>query len=200
MNSSERLRTLLSPLNVHLGGVLLFIALNVYLVVRIAISIGIAHSNSGDALEEQRLRLSAATVAALPLRGLDNKLSKATADAAMFEKLRMPTEQSDVIAELGELAHRNNVRLSRVQYAPIATPNGLSEYSMDASLTGDYRPLVQFINSVERDKIFFVINGVTLSGQQGGIVTLKIRLTTWLRPISAGDKAASVADAAKEGQ
>ena len=53
---------------------------------------------------------------------------------------------------------------------------------MDASLSGDYRPLVLFINSLERDKMFFLIDGVSLTGQQSGTVGLRLRLTTYLRP------------------
>lgn len=52
---------------------------------------------------------------------------------------------------------------------------------MDASLSGDYRPLALFINSLERDKMFFLITGVTLQGQQSGVVGLRIRVTTFLR-------------------
>jgi hypothetical protein len=52
---------------------------------------------------------------------------------------------------------------------------------MDASLSGDYRPLVLFVNSLERDKMFFVITGVTLTGQQSGTVGLRVRLTSYLR-------------------
>jgi hypothetical protein len=53
---------------------------------------------------------------------------------------------------------------------------------MDAILNGDYRPLVLFMNSLERDKMFFLINGVTLTGQQSGMVGLRLKLTTYLRP------------------
>ena len=52
---------------------------------------------------------------------------------------------------------------------------------MDASLSGDYRPLVLFVNSLERDKMFFLITGVTLTGQQSGTVGLRVRVTTYLR-------------------
>ena len=55
------------------------------------------------------------------------------------------------------------MKLTRVQYAyaPVlaGTAGELTEARMDASLSGDYRPLVLFINSLERDKMFFVING-----------------------------------------
>jgi len=56
---------------------------------------------------------------------------------------------------------------------------------MDAILNGDYRPLVLFMNSLERDKMFFLINGVTLTGQQSGMVGLRLKLTTYLRPAKA---------------
>jgi type IV pilus assembly protein PilO len=169
-------------LNLHLAGALLLVVVNIYLIVQIAISITTMHSNSGEAIINQDLQLQQARVDATPLRGLDKKLDIATTDAIAFEKSRMPAEQSAMVAELGALAQKANVHLSHVQYAPLPATAGLTEYSMDASLTGDYRPLVLFINSVERDKIFFLIGNVTLSGQQGGVVTLKIRLSSWLRP------------------
>jgi hypothetical protein len=42
---------------------------------------------------------------------------------------------------------------------------------------------MHFINGIERDKdhVFFIINGVTLNGQQGGLVNLRLRMTTYLR-------------------
>jgi hypothetical protein len=58
---------------------------------------------------------------------------------------------------------------------------------MDASVSGDYRPVVQFINATERDKVFFVINGINLTGQQTGQVNLRLRLTTYLRAPRAGE-------------
>jgi Tfp pilus assembly protein PilO len=205
MQLSERMKSLLSPLNMHLAGAVLLLALNIYLVIQLVINIGLAHNQ--NALDEQRLRLSAATVAAQPLRGLDQKLDVAKSDAAAFENLRLPADYSTVAAELGDIAHHNNVRLTRVEYPGTPAPNGLTELSMDASLTGDYRRLVQFINSIERDKLFFVIDDIALSGQQGGIVTLKIRITTWLSskfiagtPTTASVSAGSKTSAAMEGQ
>ena len=57
----------------------------------------------------------------------------------------------------------------------------LMEERIDARLSGDYRSLVRFINSLERDKMFFVITGLTLTGQQTGMVNLRLRLTTYVR-------------------
>jgi hypothetical protein len=66
----------------------------------------------------------------------------------------------------------------------------LTELHMDASVSGDYRPIVEFINSLERDKMFFLVNRINLSGQQTGMVNLRIRLTTYLRAPNAKEAAA----------
>ena len=77
------------------------------------------------------------------------------------------------------------VRLSRVQYTQDPPGSDLTEISMDASITGDYPQIMRFVNSLERDQNFFVIRGLTLTGQQGGPVNLRLRVSTWLRPADA---------------
>jgi hypothetical protein len=82
------------------------------------------------------------------------------------------------------LTKKAGVRFTGAQYVPEPVLAGsageLTEVRIDARLSGDYRPLVQFINSLERDKMFFAIKGVTLTGQQTGTVNLRLRLTTYL--------------------
>jgi type IV pilus assembly protein PilO len=102
------------------------------------------------------------------------------------------------LTELGALTKKDGVKLTRVQYAEDPVLLGgvgpLTEMKMDASLTGDYRPLVLFINGLERDKMFFLINGVTLVGQQTGTVGVRLRLTTYLRsPVGAESSEKTVA-------
>jgi type IV pilus assembly protein PilO len=96
------------------------------------------------------------------------------------------------------LAKKQGVKLTRVQYAysPVleGTTGELTEARMDAGLSGDYRLLVQFVNALERDKMFFLITGVTLTGQQSGTVGLRLRLTTYLRsPVGTENTEKSVA-------
>ncbi len=38
------------------------------------------------------------------------------------------------------------------------------------------------MNGIERDKTFFVIRAMNFTGQQGGLVSLRLRVSTWLRP------------------
>ena len=74
------------------------------------------------------------------------------------------------------------------------------EQRIDARLSGDYRPLMQFLNSLERDKMFFVIDGVTLTGQQSGTVNLRLRLTTYLRGVAPAEPAAATPANGGQGQ
>jgi hypothetical protein len=41
---------------------------------------------------------------------------------------------------------------------------------------------MRFINSLERDPMFFIIRAMAFTGQQGGLVNLRLRVSTWLRP------------------
>ena len=37
------------------------------------------------------------------------------------------------------------------------------------------------LTSLERDKIFFVVKQMNLTGQQGGVVNLRLQVSTWMR-------------------
>jgi len=185
-NGSTAARNWLSPLNLHWAGVGLLVLVNLYLLAHMALLWHSEKDYNADAQAEQRIELKTAGVAAAPLRGLDTKVAAAATEADRFYVERLPRTESDILAELGALSKRSGVRLMRVQYAPpgtvlTGTDAQVTEVPMDATLSGDYRPLVMFINSLERDKMFFVIKTVTLTGQQTGTVSLRLRLTTYLR-------------------
>jgi hypothetical protein len=56
---------------------------------------------------------------------------------------------------------------------------------MDAGISGEYPQIMRFVNGLERDRLFFVIRAMALTGQQGGMVNLRLRVSTWLRPADA---------------
>lgn len=182
----ERVRALATLVNLHYAAAGLLLLLNVYLAVAIGLAWR-ATSNAGVvALEQQQLAFKTAQLQARPLEGLDTKLITATGEADTFYDRRLPVTYSQVLTELGTLTKREGIKAGRIQYAqsPVlaGTPGALTEVRMDASLTGDYRPLVLFINSLERDHMFFLIRNIALSGQQSGTVGLRLALTTFLRP------------------
>jgi type IV pilus assembly protein PilO len=187
---TARARALLTAMNLHFAGVAALGVIVLYLLVHMIIVWQALSSRNDAAMVNQRIALQAAEIAAKPLRGLDAKLVKSSADANQFSETRLPYGYSEVAAELGVLTKKAGVKLGSVHYtqAPVLSgANALTEVRMDAVISGDYRPSVLFINSMERDKQFFVINGINLSGQQNGQVNLRIRMTTYLRDPNASE-------------
>ena len=52
---------------------------------------------------------------------------------------------------------------------------------LEADLGGNYTALAKFINALERDQMFFIINNVTLGGDPQGPVKLSVSMETFLR-------------------
>jgi type IV pilus assembly protein PilO len=188
---AERIREIVTPLNLHFAGVGLLALVNLYLLIHLAFAWQASNSQNATAIAQQTAQMHAAEHEAQPLRGLDGKLTQATANADSFYEQRLPFADSQVIAELGALAKKQGVKLSHVQYADSPVLEGavgaVTQVRMDASLVGEYRPLVVFMNSLERDRQFFQISGITLTGQQTGTVNLRIKLTTYLRAPKANE-------------
>jgi hypothetical protein len=202
---SERTRALLTRLNLYYAGVAALVLVNLYLLIHIGFAWRAANDQNAAALEQQTVAMKAAEIATRPLQGLDSKLARSTGQSDAFYKDRLPYADSDVVSELGALAKKQGVKLMRVQY--VETPvmaesaGALTEIRMDAGLSGDYRPLMLFINGLERDKMFFLVRGLTLTGEQGGTVGLRLGLATYLRAPVAAEKRVVVpsVDGAGEG-
>jgi type IV pilus assembly protein PilO len=197
---AEKARRLGTLLNLHIAGVVVLGLVNLYLLVHMAFAWRAATSDNAKAQADQTIAMETARIARQPLEGLDEKLAQATKDADSFYQRRLPFADSEVAGELGALAKKQGVKLARANYAHspvlVGTAGELAEAKIDASLSGDYRPLVQFINALERDKMFFLINAVTLTGQQSGTVGLRVRLTTYLRsPVGTENSEKSVGGA-----
>jgi hypothetical protein len=199
-----RVRALLSPLNLHWAGVGLLALVNLYLLAQMGFLWQTSGRYNADAIAQQRIELKTAGIAAQPLRGLDAKLARATQEADRFSRQRLPASDSEVAAELGALTKKQDVRLTRAQYTHspmlVDSANQMTEVRIDATLSGDYRPLVQFINSIERDKLFFVINTLTLTGQQSGTVNLRVGMKTYEQGTLAQDQASAELDTASVAQ
>ena len=123
-----------------------------------------------------------------PLRGLPEKLVKTSADITGFYRTRLPQHQSDVSEELGKLASRGNVTLSDVKYENFDTDiPELRAVVVDAQLSGEYSRIARFINAVERDKMFLMVDSLSLDDQKVGAVRLQLKFGTCLRPAGLGN-------------
>lgn len=135
-----------------------------------------------DALQTQ---LAAKRVEVMPTRGMDGKLKQASTDIGAFYADRLPAQYSAVSEELGKLAAQSGVQIAAVKYDDKDAPvEGLRKLNIEVALSGSYLQQAKFINALERDKLFFVLDGVTLGEQQGN-VRLQLKVETYMRSGSA---------------
>jgi len=128
-----------------------------------------------------RGQLAAKQQEVLPTRGMDQKLLQASKDISGFYDHRLPARYSAVSDELGKIAGDTGVHYSGVKYDEKDAPiEGLRKLSIEIALSGNYLQEVKFINALERDNMFFLIDGVALGEQQGN-VRLQLKLETYLR-------------------
>ena len=170
-------------LNLHFFLLAFVVAADVFIGVRFARAWRAIRSNQSGAFIQEEARLQQLESQMKHLSGLPQKVDAADGAAQKFYDVRLAPNYSTVLSQLGGVAAKSNVKLSRAAYAQNAAPSGLTELHIDAGLSGQYSDLMHFINGLERDQdhVFFIIDGVTLNGQQGGLVNLRLRLTTYLR-------------------
>jgi hypothetical protein len=172
---------LLSLLNLHIAGVALLLILNLVLGVRLFLAWSTLHAAGPEQLQQRQTAYRALQLEMSPLRGLPQKVDLSRTRADEFYSARFPAAYSTISSAVNDLAMKNTVRLTNLAYSPRPALPGLIELRLDASLSGEYAPMMHFINGLERSKTFFLINGLTLTGQQGGLVNLRLRLITYLR-------------------
>jgi type IV pilus assembly protein PilO len=187
-SQTEWRERLASPLTWHYAGLAVLIVIVIGLAVRLGMDWTATHGSTTDALEDDQVRLKALELQTAPLRGLDGRVVESREQMKQFYARRIPANYSTIASRIGELQVRSGVRLSRVLYTQGAPSGDLTEISMDAGISGDYPQIMRFVNGLERDQTFFVIRAMALTGQQGGMVNLRLRVSTWMR---AGDAANS---------
>jgi type IV pilus assembly protein PilO len=132
---------------------------------------------------QMELTLKTKQVAPLKdLAGPHGKVQLANREIAEFYKKRIPQQDSQIPAEFGKLANENGVSIEQVKYKLAeGTLGNLQPVELDADLAGNYTALARFINALERDDMFFIINSITLGGEQQGPVKLNLKLEAFLR-------------------
>jgi hypothetical protein len=189
MSSSSSLslwrERLTSPLTWHYAGLAVLLAAVIGLSIRLGLDWAATNGSSADALASKYVQLKVLDLKTAPLRGLDKRVVDSRAQMQAFYAKRIPPNYSSIDRRIGELALKSSVRLSRVQYTQGVPGLDLTEISVDAGITGNYPEIMRFVNSLERDQTFFVIRGLSLTGQQGGQVNLRLKVSTWLKPADA---------------
>lgn len=162
-----------------------FIALGVVdllaVVVLLSPLVGSAESRRAQ-MTQLQAELDTKTREVEPLRGLDQKIVTAKQQIADFYRDRFPGQLSAVGDELGKVASSHGTKIEQAKYdLKAATAMGLQPVEIDGTFSGNYTNLMQFINGLEREKIFFIVESVNLSDAQGGQVRLQMKLQTFVK-------------------
>ncbi len=120
-----------------------------------------------------------------PLQNMPEKVLLANAQISDFYKKRFASQDSQIATEFGKLAASDGVTIVQGKYTvKEAGPGALHPVEVDADLSGNYTALAKFINALERDEMFFIINSVTLGGEPSGPVKLNVKLEAYLKAAS----------------
>jgi type IV pilus assembly protein PilO len=174
-----------SPLTWHYAGFGVLLVVAIVLSVRLGLDWVATNGRSTDALAGKQVELRAMDLQTAPLRGLDKRVITSREQIQAFYAKRIPPNYSSISMRVGELEVKSGARLSRVQYTQGPAGQDLTEISLDCGISGAYPDIMHFINGLERDQNFFVIRAMAFTGQQGGLVNLRLRVSTWLRPADA---------------
>jgi len=113
---------------------------------------------------------------------MDKKIPVAQRQIADFYHDRFPAEDSSISADLGKVASETGAAMSQERYTHKDSDiEGLQRVEVEADVSGDYLQLVRFINALERNRLFFIVNSLDLGSDQNGTVKLRIKVETYLR-------------------
>jgi hypothetical protein len=102
-----------------------------------------------------------------------------------FYAENIATRGSQISKQLEKLLQETGVTAQSIRYPDITEKPplpGVQLVKIETVVTGDYPKIALFINKVEQDKMLFLIDKVSLSGQtERGSVSLQITFTTFLR-------------------
>jgi type IV pilus assembly protein PilO len=117
-----------------------------------------------------------------PLRGMDKKVDIAKQQIGEFYKERFATRDSDIAEGLGKLAQENGVQIVQARYKQEdAESSGVVPVAIEGDFSADYLQLVRFINALERSKLFYMVDSISLVGERVGPIRLQVKLHSYLR-------------------
>jgi len=120
--------------------------------------------------------------AMVPPQTVDERVKQAREQIAHFYEDRFPASASSIFEQLGKVANENHVHLNQANYKTVDSDiPGLQQVLINASLSGSYPQVMKFINSLERDRMFFIVNDVSLGNQSQGTVGLNLIVETYMR-------------------
>lgn len=120
-----------------------------------------------------------------------NDTPKTKKDCDSFEQSLFPatTGYSTVSSELGGLAKKSGVQLEDQSFKPTEIPSrGMTEVTVDLTVSGDYKNVIQFLNGVQRSTQYEV-DSLTLGAENANqpsanVIKVALHIKTYFRVAS----------------
>ena len=175
-----------------LPALLVLLAVVNVLVFALALKpVGARTREQRDTLERLQQERQARGAAVARLREIVSRLDAARIDdAAFYQEKFLPRNEgfSIIMEELDKLARVNNVNKGSVAYSLSEVPGrpDINQVEITTMVDGDYARIVQFVNAIERNRLFLLIDsiGVGAGGTTPGqprTVKLSLRLAAFFR-------------------
>lgn len=117
-----------------------------------------------------------------------NDIPNTQKDCDRFEQSLFPvgTGYSSVTSELGDMARKAGVQLEDVAFKQVDSESRkITEVVIDATVNGDYKNVVAFLNAVQRSNSTYAMDSLTLGSEntQGpaGFIKVAVHLKTYFR-------------------
>ncbi len=160
----------------------------IFLIVDIAAAIvlmspaGRSADQRGAEYEALRMERQQKDAETRPTRDMDKKLVLAREQVADFYRTRLPRSFSEISDNLGRIAKENRVDMSAVRYETKPTNiTGLTSVVITVSMSGDYASEIRFVNALEREKKFYILDRLQIGDSGGNQVRVELQLETYLR-------------------
>lgn len=132
---------------------------------------------------QQRLKLLAADVQ--KGREIEKRLPNVSQECDQFYKQDLlPSSSGDtaVLSDIGQIASKAGVQAAGLELREKdIKERGLKEVEISGSVQGNYQSLIQLIDGIERSEHFYLLEGLSLSSENSGVVKLQVALRTYFR-------------------
>lgn len=149
-------------------------------------------SPSSRAALEQSLRGEEKTLTreVAPLQGIEKQLAQTRVDVKNFYEQKVPSQFSQISQHLEKLMKETGVTTAGgIHYVQenrgARNEKGdlpdVQRINIDTTVSGEYAKVARFINAMEQDKFVFIIDQISLTSQESGVVSLQIKFQTFLK-------------------
>ena len=103
-------------------------------------------------------------------------------DCDRFEQSLFPASSgySAVRSEVGAIARKSGIQLDDLSFKPTEIANrGMTEVAIDATVNGDYKSVIGFLNGLQRSANRYAVDSLTLASEndnQGSANVIKVAL------------------------